>query len=83
MKKKYIVIPLLSVGILLLGIPFLLAMKEAASMNIIGGAGWSTVFFVFFNMHHSLYLNLSCPGLLSIIASIVVALKRNTQNAHK
>lgn len=76
MKKKLFFVFLLTIGILLLCIPVLLAIKEAASINIIGGAGWSTVRLVFFRMHHSLYFNLSCLGILCIIASTVVALKK-------
>ena len=47
MKKKYIVIALLSTGIILLCISIILAIIATGNKNIIGGADLPTFLFVF------------------------------------
>ena len=74
MKKKLIVILLLAVGISLLLLSVILAGIETGTLDIIGGAGFPTFWYVFQCWRGGLYLNLARFGLTGIIASIVVGL---------
>ena len=74
MKKKYIVIFLIALGIALLMVSVVLAAMAAAGKNIIGGADLPTFLFVFVSEKGGLYSTLASIGLAAIIASIVAEL---------
>ena len=74
MKKKHIVILLLVAGIVLLLTSVILAFMEASKIDVIGGAGLPTLWFVFCSAKNGLYYNLAFLGVCTIIASIVVGI---------
>lgn len=74
MRKKHIVILLLTVGVSLLLLSVILSFITTANANIIGGAGWPTFWFVFRCGRGGLFLNLARLGMVGIIASVVVGL---------
>ena len=74
MKKKHIVLSLLTLGIVLLVVSVALAVMATASKNIIGGADLPTFLFVFVSEKGGLYSILASLGLAAIIASIVAGL---------
>ena len=74
MKKKHIVILLLVAGIVLLLTSVILAFMEASKIDVIGGAGFPTLWFVFCSAKNGLYYNLAFLGVCTIIASIVVGI---------
>lgn len=49
MKRKWIVIALLLIGIALLCVPVVLAIRETGNTDIIGGAGLHSFPFIFFS----------------------------------
>lgn len=74
MKKKHIVILLLAIGLVLLLTSVILAFMEASKIDVIGGAGLPTLWFVFCSAKNGLYYNLAFLGVCTIIASIVVGI---------
>lgn len=74
MKKKYIVIALLSTGIILLCISIILAIIATGNKNIIGGADLPTFLFVFTYEKRGLYSTLALLGISVIIVSTIVAM---------
>lgn len=70
--KKFVIIFLI-LGIVLVLIAFILAMIKASNINIIGGANRSTFYTVLRCSHNRLYFYLAISGVLSIIASAVMA----------
>ena len=74
MKKKYIVIALLSTGIILLCISIILAIIATGNKNIIGGADLPTFLFVFTCEKNGLYSTLANWGIFGIIVSTIVAM---------
>ena len=74
MKKKHIVILLLAIGVVLLLTSVILAFMEASKIDVIGGAGLPTLWFVFCSAKNGLYYSMAFYGLCSIVASIVVSL---------
>lgn len=71
MKKNYIAVSLLAVGVILLCISVFLTIMEAGNRNIIGGADINTFLFVFFRDKNGLYSALAFLGICSVIASVV------------
>lgn len=76
MKKKILVVSLLAAGIVLLLASIVFTISAASSKNIIGGADWPTLCFVFYNEKRGLYSTLAFLGVCSIIASIIVGVKK-------
>ena len=76
MKKKYIATVLLIIGILLLCVSIVLAVIATGNKNIIGGADFSTFAFVFFRESKGIYSALACLGIISLIASVIVRLRK-------
>ena len=74
MKKKYIVILLLAIGLVLLLTPIILAVMETGNRDIIGGADLPTFVLIFHHEKGGLYYNLASLGVCTIIASIVVGI---------
>ncbi|MBE5939805.1 MAG: hypothetical protein E7266_05345 [Lachnospiraceae bacterium] len=74
MKKKYIVMALLALGIILVCLSFVLTFNAMSNVHVIGGAGWDTFSFIFFHKNGGIYSTLTYLGVISIISSIVVGL---------
>lgn len=72
MKKKYISIALLVVGIALICLSVVLAVASTSEKNIIGGADWPTFRYVFFSEHGGILSFLSLCGVVSILAAVEV-----------
>ena len=72
MKKKHIVVSLLTIGVVLLSLSVILAMIATGNKNIIGGADLPTFLFVFYYEKRGLYSTLAFFGIAAIIASAVV-----------
>ena len=71
MKKKYIFVLLLVVGIVLAFTGIILAVIATGNKDIIGGADFSTFNFVFKYENQGLYSTLTFWGFVAIIAAIV------------
>lgn len=69
--KKHHSIALLFIGAALFCISVVLAIISTTNKNIIGGADWSTFYFVFFHENRGLYSTLAFVGMLFVIISIV------------
>ncbi len=76
MKKKYIVIALLALGILLLCGSVVLAAIAAGNKNIIGGADFTTFCFVFFHEKGGLYSSLALLGVAAIFTAVIAGIKK-------
>lgn len=79
MKKKPIVIALFIVGLVLICLSVALAVIATANKNIIGGADLPTFTYVFFYENRSMYSTLAFCGVVSIIVSVVVGLRKKKQ----
>ena len=73
MKKKYVIIGLVVLGLALVLAGILLALRETAHMDIIGGSEsmWS---FVFFRSHHGIYATLALVGVACWVSGLVIGL---------
>ena len=80
MKKRAIIAVLLTLGILLLAAPIVLAAVETAGKDVIGGAGLSTFCFVYFRDHGFL---LSLLGVAGMIASVFVVINKNKKRKNE
>ena len=76
MKKKHIATLLLIIGILLLCVSIVLAIIATSNKNIIGGADFPTFAFVFFLENKGIYSTFACLGIISLIASVIVRLRK-------
>lgn len=74
MKKKYLVIILLAVGVSLALLSVILTNNELQNVSIIGGISWPTYWYTFTTRKNGLYFNLAGLGIAAIIASIIVGL---------
>ena len=74
MKNKMIISLLLILGIVLLIVPFVFAVNETTKMDIIGGAGFIMLKYVFFSRNGGIYSKVSFLGLICVVSSIVVAI---------
>ena len=72
MKKKHVVVSLLTIGVVLLCLSIILAMIATGNKNIIGGADLPTFLFVFYHEKRGLYSTLAFLGIAAIIASAIV-----------
>ena len=77
MKKKYITIPLIAMGVTLAGLSIILATASTANTNIIGGADFPTFLYIFFHRNGGLYSTLAFYGITVIIAAVIAGCKRN------
>ena len=71
MKKNYIAVSLLAVGVVLLCVSVFFTIMETNNRNIIGGADIHTFLFVFFHDKKGLYSVLAFLGICSVAASVV------------
>ncbi len=77
MKKKYGLVTLLWIGIVLLWLSVILAVIATANKDVIGGADLSTFLFVFSCENRGVYSILAFFGLFIMIASaILLKIKR-------
>lgn len=76
MKKKFIFVSLLTIGVALLCISIVFTIISTGSRNIIGGADLHTFLFVFFHEKSGLYSTLAFLGIGAIIASVIVGVVR-------
>lgn len=72
--KKAIVISLLILGFLLLCFSLVATIVQTANTSIIGGAGFPTLYYVFFRANHGLYFWLACAGIVCIEVGAIVNL---------
>ena len=76
MNKKHIATILLVIGILLLCLSIVLAVIATGNKDIIGGADFPTFVFVFFRENKGLYSTLAFCGIVSLIASAIIRLRK-------
>ena len=76
MKKKYAVMSLLFIGVVLICVSVILSVISTSQKDIIGGAGFPTFKFVFLNQYGGLYSYLAFFGVVLIIASGVMIVMR-------
>ena len=76
MKKKHISIILLVIGIVLLCSSIVLAVIATENKNIIGGVDFPTFVFVFFRENKGLYSTIAFCGIVALISSVVVKLRK-------
>ena len=74
---------MLTLGILLLAAPIVLAAVETAAKGVIGGAGLSTFCFVYFRDHGGIYFLLSLLGVAGMIASVFVVINKNKKRKNE
>ena len=79
MNKKHIATILLVIGILLLCLSIVLAVIATGNKNIIGGADFPTFVFVFFRENKGLYSTLAFCGIVSLVASAIIRLRKTKQ----
>lgn len=75
MKKKYIAIIFLCLGIVLVCLSIVLAIIAAANKDIIGGYYLSNFDFCFFRENNGIYFYLHLCGIISLIAAAIIGLK--------
>ena len=79
MNKKHISTMFLVTGILLLCLSIVLAVIATGNKNIIGGADFPTFVFVFFRENKGLYYTLAFCGIVSLVASAIIRLRKTKQ----
>ena len=79
MKKKHVATILLVIGIILICLSVVLSVIETGNKNIIGGADFSTFMFVFSYGSKGFYSALAFCGIISLIASAIVRLRKAKQ----
>jgi len=72
--KKAMIISLLILGILLVCFSLVTTVVQSANTSIIGGAGFPTLYYVFFQANHGLYFWLTCAGIACIASGAIVNL---------
>ena len=78
MKKKYLSIVFLIIGLILISLSIILAIIATVNKDIIGGADFSTFLLVFSRGKGCLYSILASCGIISLVTSAVLGLwKRN------
>ena len=75
MKKKYIAIIFLCLGIVLVCLSIVLAIIAAVNKDIIGGYYLSSFALFFFRGNNGMYFYSHLCGIISLIASAIIALK--------
>ena len=74
---------MLTLGILLLAAPIFLAAVETAGKYVIGGAGLSTFWFVYFRDHGGIFFLLSLLGAAGVISSVFVGINNNKEKTNE
>ena len=78
MKKKYLSIVFLIIGLILISLSIILAIIATVNKDIIGGADFPTFLLVFSRGKGGLYSILVSCGIISLVTSAVLGLwKRN------
>ena len=78
MKKKYLSIVFLIIGLILISLSIILAIIATVNKDIIGGADFSTFVLVLLRGNRGLYSVLASCGIISLVTSAVLGLwKRN------
>lgn len=72
MKKKVVSNVFLIAGIIMAVLSVVLTFVTASKIDIIGGADWPTLFFVFYAKNNGLYFNLCCLGVVGIIVGLIL-----------
>ena len=75
MKKKYIAIIFLCLGIVLVCLSIVLAIIAAVNKDIIGGYYFSSFALFFVRGNNGIYFYLHLCGIISLIAAAIIALK--------
>lgn len=83
MKKKLIVILLLALGIALIFLSYVLTVRAASKLNIIGGVRGPIVEFIFWHGDGGIYCILAGLGVLSLASSIILAIVWKNKNNTK
>ena len=76
MKKNPIIITLFTAGFVLICLAVVLAVIATAGKNVIGGADWPTFIYVFFHERRGLYSALAFGGVIAIVVSTVIGLRK-------
>ena len=79
MNKKHIATILLVTGSILICLSVVLAVISAGNKHIIGGADFPTFVYVFFYERKGIYSTLAFCGIISLIASVIVWLRKRKQ----
>ena len=74
MKKKYLSIVFLIIGLILISLSIILAIIATVNKDIIGGADFSTFVLVFSRGKGGLYSILVSCGIISLVTSAVLGL---------
>ena len=76
MKKKYLSIAFLIIGLILICLSIILAIIATVNKDIIGGADFSTFLLVFSRGKGGLYSILASCGIISLVISAVLGLRK-------
>ena len=76
MKKKYFTVIFLAVGLILICLSIILAIIATVNKDIIGGADFSTFLLVFSRGKRGLYFILASCGIISLVTSAVIGLRK-------
>ena len=74
MKKKYLTVIFLIIGLILICLSIILAIIATVNTDIIGGADFPTFRFVFLHGKNGFYLILASCGIVLLAASAVLGL---------
>ena len=76
MKKKYLSIVFLIIGLILISLSIILAIIATVNKDIIGGSDFSTFVLVFLRGKRGLYSILASCGIVSLVTSAVIGLQK-------
>ena len=76
MKKKYLAVIFLVIGLILICLSIILAIIATVNKDIIGGADFSTFVLVFSRGNRGLYSIVASCGIVSLIISAVLGLRK-------
>ena len=79
MKKKYIVLALLTVGFILFCASLISTVILTTQADMVGGAGFPTFGYFFFHRHGGLYAIPAFLGIALMLASVIVHLRKSKQ----
>lgn len=80
MKRKYLSIALVVIGVSLVCLSVVLALNATNNIHLVGGAGLPTFNYVFSHGNGGLYANLANVGCISIIVALILRIKRKERN---
>jgi len=72
MKKKVVSNVFLIAGIIMAVLSVVLTFVTASKIDIIGGADWQTLLYVFCEKNNGLYYNLCCLGVVWVIVGLIL-----------